>query len=377
MDNLRFSKKILNEFQVSSFLKKDIFPQVLFESRDGHLYLGLGSIQISPQFLEGIPDGFSVFIQRDFYDEDSHVICPQLLLDSYQGKTTLWVQEGFNFENLPNLPEPQKQFQIKKVKLHPTKKEWDFIFKKVQEKLNENIFQKVVLAREVLLVLDIQPDTLKLFSEIQKTNHYNFYFATSPEDIFLGSSPERLLNIRQGILQTEAVAGTRIREKEFELLTSQKDLLEHGLVVRDILEKIKPFTQKVKFDERPSLAQTKNLSHLKTNIYAELKTSDFFGLLGSLHPTSAVCGMPRGEVKNFLKENETFQRTLYAGTLGILSKDHAEMAVTLRCCHIQKNSLRLYSGAGIVAQSDPQSEWNELNDKIIPYLKILNLQAPL
>jgi menaquinone-specific isochorismate synthase len=371
MANLSFSKKNLNNFQISSFLKKNIFPQILFETRDGHVYLGLGHSHVDRHFLEAIPDGFTVFAQKDFYNDETKLICPKFLVHQFLGKTTFWSVDDDSIDYYDDMPTKSELPKIVAQQMYPSKEEWFSLFEKIQASFQQNDFQKIVPAREVKFELAEAIDGVSLFEKVRKNAQYNFYYADSPDEIFLGSSPERLFSIQEGTLDTEAVAGTRTLDKANELLTSQKDQYEHQLVVRDILEKIRPFTHKIKYDEKPSLINTKNLSHLKTFISAQLISQDFFGLLDSLHPTSAVCGMPKRVTLNFLETNEKFRRTKYAGTLGILNRFNAEMAVALRSCQISGNSLSLYSGVGVVPQSDAESEWRELDDKIAPYLQIL------
>ena len=82
-----------------------------------------------------------------------------------------------------------------------------------------------------------------------------------------------------------------------------------------------------------------------------------------LQPTAAVAGLPRAAALAFIEREEPFTRQWYAGSAGILSRRQSEFCVTLRSAMVEGNTLRLYAGAGIVEGSDPEQEWQEIENK--------------
>lgn len=107
-----------------------------------------------------------------------------------------------------------------------------------------------------------------------------------------------------------------------------------------------------------------NLLHLRTDFRVNMKATGFPQLgsvmLELLHPTSAVCGMPRKEAHDFLQENEGFDRSFYAGFLGPVNiQDETSIYVNLRTASIRGNKAILYAGAGVTEESDPEKEWEE------------------
>ena len=132
------------------------------------------------------------------------------------------------------------------------------------------------------------------------------------------------------------------------------------------------------FDEiGPRTVKAGNLTHLKTafKVDMELTNSPMLGstMLELLHPTSAVCGMPRELADEFIKTHEGYQRSLYAGFLGPVGfNGNSDLFVNLRCIQLDENKARLYAGAGITEYSNPEKEYQETSNKMQTMLKVLN-----
>ena len=119
-----------------------------------------------------------------------------------------------------------------------------------------------------------------------------------------------------------------------------------------------------------------NLMHLRTDFTVDMEATDFPQLgtimLELLHPTSAVCGMPRAQAKAFLDEQEKLDRQFFAGFLGPVNiQDETSLFVNLRCMQLLEKQVVLYAGAGITADSDPDREWQETEDKIATLTTLL------
>jgi menaquinone-specific isochorismate synthase len=209
---------------------------------------------------------------------------------------------------------------------------------------------------------------------------YCFSTACGQGDVFLGASPERLVSVTDGMMLTEALAGSAPRglsEQEdliyaTGLLNSDKESHEHQLVSDFIAQKltqlgIEPIYQ------TPRLLQLPNIQHRHTPIAGKVPNSvHLLDILASLHPTPAVAGFPRELSCQYIRALEDFDRGPYAAPIGWLDGDgNGEFAVGIRSALIQGDRARLFAGAGIVAGSDPNRERREVQMKLQALLEAL------
>ena len=157
------------------------------------------------------------------------------------------------------------------------------------------------------------------------------------------------------------------------LLRNGKDRAEHACVLDSILRRLSPLGLELRHAERPGIKRLANIQHLHTPVVASVTpTVRLLDVLSRLHPTPAVGGSPRETAVARIRELESFPRGLYAGALGwINSVGEGEFFVGLRSALIDGPTARLYSGAGIVAGSDPAREKAETE------LKFRAMQASL
>ena len=208
----------------------------------------------------------------------------------------------------------------------------------------------------------------------------NYYFNFT-NGILFGSSPERLIKKQQQTIFTEAIAGTAPRGRdikednnyEYELLNSNKDNREHQFVVKEISDKIKPISNSYDIPNSPSVIKLKNVQHLKTTINANIdKKYSLFDLIKILHPTPAIAGTPTDKALNLILLNETNDRGWYSGPIGwIDSNGNGDIFVALRSALQKNENIYLFSGSGVVLESNPPSEWNETELKLEPILSSL------
>lgn len=178
---------------------------------------------------------------------------------------------------------------------------------------------------------------------------------------FLGASPETLCRVNGRALVTEALAGTG---KDESLLSSVKDLREQSWVVNAIVETLRPLCSSIDVADAPGLKRLANVVHLCTPITAELKPGvDALTAARALHPTPAVGGTPRAEAIAFQREHEGFDRGWYAGAIGARGGDALELCVGIRSARVTATEATIYVGAGIVAGSTPDAEWDETERK--------------
>ncbi len=201
-------------------------------------------------------------------------------------------------------------------------------------------------------------------------------FTNYPGRNFIAATPERLFRLEGNTVLTEALAGS-IKPGDNEpdqsiaddnLLHSEKDVNEH-LIVRDyLLTRLKPVASSIEYEPNPGVKRLANVTHLRTGIKATLKEGITPLDLGRLlFPTPALCGEPMEVAAELINSVEKRKRDLYGGVTGFITNGGvSEFFVSIRCGFIDKNEATLYAGCGIVADSDPYSEYEETNLKFIP-----------
>ena len=244
----------------------------------------------------------------------------------------------------------------------------------VQKGVNaiENLsFNKVVLSREEIIDLP-NFDLVSLFEKL--VNSYPTAFAYCwfhPEiGLWMGATPERLLKANGNEFQTVALAGTQLFQNQEKVIWGNKEQIEQQFVTDYILETIKNLISKVEIS-MPYTLKAGNLLHLKTDIKGIInEEASLKQLVLLLHPTPAVCGLPTTNAKEFIIENEGYERSFYAGFLGEINKNEnseTDLFVNLRCMQIQSEldiiQAHLYIGCGITKDSSPENEWQETVNK--------------
>jgi menaquinone-specific isochorismate synthase len=196
-----------------------------------------------------------------------------------------------------------------------------------------------------------------------------FSVANGRGQSFIGASPERLLRVDDGVVLTEALAGSTERGATASedaslgrrLLQSEKDLREQRIVLESIVRRLAPLGLELRYSARPSLKRLSNVQHLHTPVEARLpRNVRLLEMLGRLHPTPAVGGTPREQAVPLIAKLEAFPRGLYGGAVGwIDSRGGGEFIVALRSALVDGPRARIYAGAGIVEGSTPEDELAE------------------
>jgi menaquinone-specific isochorismate synthase len=232
-------------------------------------------------------------------------------------------------------------------------------------------FSKIVLARAKDLAADRRLHPLRVLNGLRQRfpGCYAFSLANGRGQSFIGASPERLVRVSQGVLETEALAGSIRRgigaSEDAALATvlqhNEKDRREHEIVVAAIVRRLTSLGLEPEFSAEPGLRRLANVQHLHTPIAARLgERVRLLAALGWLHPTPAVGGTPAAAAVARIRELEGFPRGLYAGALGWLNpRGGGEFFVGLRSALVDGAATRLFAGAGIVAGSLPDKELAE------------------
>lgn len=236
--------------------------------------------------------------------------------------------------------------------------------------IQQGAMHKAVLARTVVMTLPHGVLVAEVLQQLSEHYPEAYLFAFERDGhCFLGASPERLVRLQQGQLETMALAGTMARGKtpsedaglSDQLMNSRKDRYEHQLVVNSLREALSPLCRSLTIPETPCVYRLAQVQHLLTPITGELSSEvGALSLVSVLHPTPAVGGLPRDIALRHIRAHEQMDRGWYAGPVGWLdSAGNAEFAVALRSGLLRDDKAYLFAGCGIVADSQPDTEYQE------------------
>jgi len=256
---------------------------------------------------------------------------------------------------------------------------WRSSVKTISKEVRKNQYRKAVLAARK--VLTGQFKIASVLGSLRRSYPECFLFCFSvPRDeegviSFVGATPELLVSLNEDNVKSLALAGSIGRgmdrstdtENALALTRSHKDIAEHDEVIAEISNRLKPITNSV-LVEPTRLRRLNNIQHLSTGITAQARVeSNLLKLVEVLHPTPAVCGAPREIAWNVIGEHEEFDRGWYAAPIGWMdAQGEGEFAVALRSALVEGGKAWLFAGNGIVGQSKPEIELQEVNLKFKP-----------
>lgn len=253
----------------------------------------------------------------------------------------------------------------------------DLVSKGIQSIKNEE-FKKVVLSRSEKTVLS-EFDFINTFQHLIQLYPATFCYCFFHPEIgfWMGATPEQLLKANGNVFETTALAGTQKANLETEIRWEQKEKDEQQYVTDFIVKRLREVANSVVVTEPYSL-KAGSIWHIKTDISGVLnENSTLEQVIDTLHPTPAVCGLPKKKAKAFIIENENYDRTFYTGFLGELNSSFAgtqtssDLFVNLRSMQIQDKTAILYMGCGITKESIPEKEWEESVNKSMTMKRVL------
>ena len=315
-------------------------------------------------------------------DGVSKLVCNLVLpWDAGRTEEILDEIEDLSFEDYPPdiLPEPLSRTDS------PDWPGWKLNVERALAAFDEDRLGKVVLARRADLEFGEDPDPALLLGDLKAATPGCFHFYVEPEEgvAFVGASPERLFRREGREVRSEAVAGTRPRgdselsdaELGEQLLHSAKDLSEHAYVRDSIREALGGLCEDLEVEERLSEMKLARGRHLVSGVRGTLREGvTDWDVLEAMHPTPAVGGYPKEGALAEIRSSEPFDRGWYAGPVGWISPEAAEFAVGIRSALVGGRTLRLFSGAGVVAGSLPEEEWSEIEQKIGDFTRIFGVE---
>ncbi len=264
--------------------------------------------------------------------------------------------------------------EVISVEHHPDYHHWRRKVENCLEAIRSDSVEKVVLARRTDYQFENKIDPLVLLKHL--TEHHRYCFAMlyqpRPDVAFISVSPERLYRRNERMLEVEALSSTILRgatpdedrRLENELLSNHKLRHEHQLVIDGVIDAAAALCQPSPEIGETAVMKLDRIQHLITPINGHLRDdihdSD---IIAALHPTPAVGGTPRDAAISKIAELEGFDRGWYAGPVGYITPERAEFVVGIRSLLVHGKTVSVFTGAGIVAGSDPDAEWQEIDSK--------------
>ncbi len=365
-----------------------------FLQKDPELYL-------TTDYLE------SGFVFAPFDEKETAILIPEEFAD--------YLETTFNnseISNLSKLADPGNSENSLEKEKHVK------LVQKGIDSIKNKSFKKVVLSRKEIIQIpsSTKPEPIEIFRDLTEKYPEAFaYIWFHPKvGLWLGATPETLLEVGRNRFKTMALAGTQKYEGTLDVNWGEKEKEEQQLVTDSILEYLKPISEKIEITS-PYTTKAGGLLHLKTDITgkdAEFRVSSDYDseshisgadaefhvytlekLISAIHPTPAVCGLPKGAAKKFILENENYNREFYTGFLGELNlkktlqrsgnrKNRENQAyasitktsalfVNLRCMKLEDNKAVLFVGGGITKDSNPVAEWEETSNKAQTMKRVL------
>lgn len=241
--------------------------------------------------------------------------------------------------------------------------------------LREGVFQKLVLSRTQEMPMSSAIGADVLFERACRLYPRMFIALvyTPQSGLWLTATPETLLSGDGSRWQTMALAGTMAWSEQ--AAWSDKNLQEQRYVATYITRLLEQFTSDFS-EEGPYTTRAGHLAHLRSDFRFTLLNNARVGeLIQALHPTPAVCGLPKTEALRFILANEHSQRSYYSGFMGPFAVDaQTHLFVTLRCMQVFQDGYRLYAGGGLLKDSVEEQEWQETETKMDTMRRVLETE---
>lgn len=347
--------------------------------------------QDDAQLHEAVTFEESGFIFTPFEKGKKRVLIPGKPL-----KALFDFDEDFIDDFTDNNIEKTTDFKPDLAILEEEKQKHISLVRKTIDEIKSSNLQKVVLSRKQ--IADNAKESLHLFKALVNAypDAFTYIFYHPRIGLWLGATPETLLRVNGLRFKTMALAGTQDFHENQEVSWGNKEIEEQQMVADDIVKNLKALQiKKLTVGERETI-RAGNVLHLRTVISGVMQAGnkELEHIITALHPTPAVCGLPRDTAASFIRQNEGYDREFYTGFLGELNlekenfrsknrrntenlayksiKKSTHLYVNLRCMQYNEGQVHIYVGGGITCDSVPEKEWEETVAKAQTMLRVLS-----
>jgi len=283
-------------------------------------------------------------------------------------------------------PDDHEGLSHKQLKVNISKERFERAVEKAKEYVTAGDIFQVVLSKRY--DFQIRGDLVGFYRNLREINPSPYmYFLKSGEHQIVGSSPEMLVRVENRVVETFPIAGTRphvknpIENKRLteELLSDPKERAEHVMLVdlgRNDIGKVSKFGS-VHLPEFMKVHQYSHVQHIVSRVVGDLRDEcDCYDALRAVFPAGTVSGAPKVRAMEIIEELEPTRRGPYAGAVGYFSYNgNADFAINIRTLIANGNKAHIQVGAGIVADSDPEREWFETEQKAQALIKALEVSG--
>ncbi len=351
-------------------LHAKIYPKFYYSARDGsRSFVALGKIATVAE-NELLEDG--VRAVGAFTFEATHLgealYIPEYIIEEKNGAFTLtcFTEKGVCLKSCQ--AQSAKKATLLNTIHFPDRETWN-------NRVKNSPLEKIVMGRKTVQTYSSAINPYNLIQRLKKSispkknSATLFFYENQPGSVFLGASPEMLFSLTQQSFESESLAATLPLKSERNW--SDKERREFELVKRYIEETLLPLTEEQKWSGSDSVKTSAAVKHLYNKISGTIKSdTSAWDLLRALHPTPAMAGIPKKAAKGYIHSSET--RGFFTAPIGWMENGRAEFAAAIRCATIKGCEVSLHAAAGILADSDPDSEWEELDIKMETIGKWLN-----
>ncbi len=263
---------------------------------------------------------------------------------------------------------------------------------KVKEYIRAGDVMQVVPGHR--MVSDFDGEPLQVYRALRHLNPSPYLFLVQGQTLennqpfhIVGSSPEILSRLENGIATVRPLAGTRPRGKtkeedlalEKDLLSDEKEIAEHLMLIdlgRNDVGRISKIG-KVQVTDQMVIERYSHVMHIVSNVQGEVRDDvDALDVFKATFPAGTLSGAPKIRAMEIIDEVEPVKRGIFGGAVGYLGwHGEMDMSIAIRTCVIRENKVYVQAGAGLVYDSNPESEWNETQIKARAVIKAVELSS--
>ncbi|KXB06522.1 hypothetical protein AKJ53_00155 [candidate division MSBL1 archaeon SCGC-AAA382F02] len=328
----------------------------------------------------------SLVMVFDHQEKNTYYVALMLLANGSDFKTS-YSDSVERLEELISLEPSKPEESERTISTNSNFEEEDF--KKSVERIKEYIRAGDVIQTVISRRIDLNPgpELGKFYTKLREINSSPYmFFLDFPERSVVGSSPEALVRVQDRRVLTRPIAGTRRRGKnesddlqmERDLIEDEKERAEHVMLVdlgRNDIGKVSKFGS-VETSEFMEIEKYGDVQHIVSTVTGDLQDSkDSFDALRAVFPAGTVTGAPKVRAMEIIEELEPTRRGIYSGAVGTFSyTGDADFAITIRILTAGSESAQIQVGAGIVADSKPELEFYETENKARSLLRAAGVE---
>jgi len=304
--------------------------------------------------------GQAIVSKNGYFKEIQDVVFQGFIISDFNNKSRFIFTESE--ESFTNTQEQHPPFCI-------SKEAYLVQAAQIVSLLQESSMEKLVYSRVKSASISISGSELFNRLEASYPNAFVYYFQDPMLGEWIGATPEVLIKGANNSFESMSLAGTKKADDKSPW--GEKEREEQDFVSQFLRETfIKHGVTELSHDG-PKTVLAGPLAHLRTDFQWTSTVQQAWEIAKDLHPTPAVSGTPRQDALDWIQNKEKHGRQFYAGIIGAMDEQSMNLYVNLRCAQIQDNQIYLYVGGGFTADSDPEKEWEETENKSKTLLDLL------